>query len=228
MLYLLSYGLYIVAAKFQDKMNGLIVNTVVQVTANPPRIAVSVNKENLTHDYIAESGMFSVSILDEATPMPFIGRFGFRSGHDFDKLDELKVVKGTADCPIIIEHALGFLEVKVSQQVDVGTHTLFVGDVVRGQRLREGKPLTYAYYSKVKGGKTPKKAATYIEAPPQSTTPSPGVKLQQHRCEVCGWVYNPAFGDPDGGISPGTPFEELPEDWVCPLCGARKDQFRPI
>ena len=228
MLYLLSYGLYLVAAKFKDKMNGLIVNTVVQVAANPPRVAVSVNKENLTHDYIAESRMFSVSILDESTPMPFIGRFGFQSGRDIDKLDELEVVKGTADCPIITEHALGFLEVKVSQQIDVGTHTLFVGDVVRGRRLREGIPLTYAYYHQVKGGKTPKKAATYIAAPSQLITPSRSVKRQQYRCEVCGWVYNPVFGDPDGEIPPGTPFEELPEDWRCPLCGARKDQFTPI
>jgi len=226
--YLLSYGLYIVAAKNKGKMNGLIVNTVVQVTANPPRIAVSVNKENHTHDYIAESGMFSVSILGEATPMQFIGRFGFKSGRDVDKLDDVEVVKGTADCPIITDHALGFLEVRVTQQIDVGTHTVFVGDVVRGQRLRDGTPMTYAYYHQVKGGKTPKKAATYIEEIPEPISMGEKAAQRQYRCQVCGWVYNPALGDPDSGIPPGIPFDELPEDWVCPLCGARKDQFKPI
>jgi flavin reductase (DIM6/NTAB) family NADH-FMN oxidoreductase RutF/rubredoxin len=227
-LYLLSYGLYIVAAKSQDKMNGLIVNTVFQVTANPPRVAVSINKENLTHDYIAESGIFSVSILDESTPMRFIGRFGFRSGREMDKLDDVKFLEGSDDCPVVIDHALAYLEVRVTHQVDVGTHTVFIGDVVRGQRLQEGSPLTYAYYHQVKGGKTSKRAATYIEPPRGAVTPRSKSQQQQYRCEVCGWIYNPAIGDSDGGIPPGTPFENLPDDWVCPLCGARKDQFTPI
>jgi rubredoxin/flavin reductase (DIM6/NTAB) family NADH-FMN oxidoreductase RutF len=224
---LLSYGLYVVASKAQDMMNGLIVNTVIQVTAKPPRVAVSINKTNHTHDLISNSRMFSVSILDESTPMQFIGHFGFKSGRDVGKLADVTFIKGTDDCPIITEHALGFLEVLVTQQIDVGTHTLFVGDVVRGQRLREGTPLTYAYYHQVKGGKTPQKAATYIEPAAESSTTGLGAEQQPYRCEVCGWVYNPALGDPDGGVPPGTPFEDLPDDWVCPLCGARKDQFTP-
>lgn len=225
---LLSYGLYIVASQSKGKMNGQIVNTVFQVTAFPPRVAVSINKENLTHEYISESRLFSVSILDEATPMQFIGLFGFRSGREVDKLHDVTHVKGNENCPIVTEHSLGIFEVKVTHQIDVGTHTLFVGDVIASRRLREGTPLTYEYYHQVKRGKTPKRAATYIESTKDISVSPTRDKLQHYRCEVCGWIYNPLVGDPDNGIPPGTPFEDLPDAWVCPLCGARKDQFKPL
>ncbi|MFX1562437.1 MAG: flavin reductase family protein, partial [Promethearchaeota archaeon] len=91
---LITYGLYVVSSKLGDKMNGQIVNTVFQVTSEPPCIAVSINKQNLTHEYIAKSGLFSVSILDEATPMTFIGLFGFKSGRDVDKLCDIEYQKG--------------------------------------------------------------------------------------------------------------------------------------
>ncbi len=209
-------------------MNGQIVNTVFQVTSTPPRIAVSVNKKNLTHEYIVNSGIFSISILDESTPLEFIGRFGFKSGRDVDKLCDIKVIKGIDNCPIITENSLGIIEVSVINQVDVGTHTLFIGDVVSAKKLREGTPLTYAYYHQVKRGKTPKTAATYI-APTLDTDKITAIaKTRKYQCEVCGWIYDPEIGDPEHGISAGTPFDELPDDWTCPLCGASKAQFRMI
>ncbi len=159
---LLSYGLYVVAARANNQINGSIVNTVFQVTAEPPRVAVSINKENLTHEYISKSGIFSVSILADTTPLNFIGNFGFKSGRDVDKLLEVKELEDTGDCPIIMDNALGYLEVKVFDQVDVGTHTVFVGDVVGGKILQTGTPLTYVFYKQVKRGKTSKRAATYI------------------------------------------------------------------
>jgi flavin reductase (DIM6/NTAB) family NADH-FMN oxidoreductase RutF/rubredoxin len=225
--YLLSYGLYVVASRSGRKINGCIVNTVFQVTAFPPRIAVSVNKENLTHEYIVESGIFSVSILSEDTPMKFIGLLGFRSGREVDKLCDVKLTKGIEDCPVITENSLGILEAKVIDQVDVGTHTLFVGDVIRGKQLQDGTPLTYAYYQQVKQGKTPKRAATYTAPITESPRSSKEKGSQKYQCDVCGWVYNPAVGDPENGIAPGTPFEELSDDWKCPLCGASKSQFSP-
>ncbi|MFX0079703.1 MAG: rubredoxin [Candidatus Hermodarchaeota archaeon] len=225
---LLSYGMYVVSSKSGTKINGCIVNAVAQVSALPPRIAVSVNKENLTHEYITKSGIFSLSILDQDTPMKFIGLLGFQSGREVEKLSEIQYELGNENCPVVIEHALGYLEAKVFAQVDVGTHTVFIGDVKRGKRLREGTPLTYAYYHQVKRGRTSKKAATYIlPAPVVGPTAKP-VTVQEYQCEVCGWIYNPEIGDPDSGIPPGTPFEDLPDDWTCPLCGASKSQFKPI
>jgi len=223
---LLSYGLYIVAAKFGNQINGQIVNTVFQITAFPPRVAVSINKENLTHELIAKSGMFSVSILQQSTPLPFIGRFGFRSGREMDKLSDVKYLKGIGDCPIIVDNALAYIEVKVINQVDVDTHTIFIGEVRAAKILQEGTPLTYAYYHQVKGGKTSKRAATYIPPTP-AQAPKSG-EAGKYRCDVCGWIYDPEKGDSEHGIAPGTLFEDIPDDWVCPVCGAGKNRFRPL
>ena len=223
---LLSYGMYVVAAKSGDQINGQIVNTVFQITSSPPRIAVSINKENLTHELITQSGIFSVSILEESTPLGFIGQLGFRSGRELDKLSTVKHLRGIERCPIVVDNALAYLEVKVIDQVDVDTHTIFIGEVKRAKKLQEGVPLTYTYYHQVKGGKTSKRAATYI--PPATATPPVIEEGGKYRCEVCGWIYDPAKGDPDHGIAPGTAFEDIPEDWVCPVCGASKSQFTPI
>ncbi len=165
---LITYGLYVVSSKLGDKMNGQIVNTVFQVTSEPPCIAVSINKQNLTHEYIAKSGLFSVSILDEATPMTFIGLFGFKSGRDVDKLCDVTYQKGIDDCPIVTEHSLGILEARVINQLDVGTHTLFIGKIAKGKILQEGNPLTYSYYHQIKRGKTPKTAPSYVASTPKT------------------------------------------------------------
>lgn len=158
----ISYGLYIVCSTLDGKKNGQVANTVFQITAEPPRIAVSINKDNLTHEYISNSGLFTVSILDESTPMTFIGLFGFRCGRDIDKLSQGAQTKiGHTGCPIVMDHALSVIEAKVFNQVDVGTHTIFLADVVSAEVLREGRPLTYAYYQEVKKGKSPKNAPTY-------------------------------------------------------------------
>ena len=226
--HLLSYGMYVVASKSDNKINGCIVNAVAQVSAKPPRIAVSVNKENLTHEYITKSGIFSISILDQDTPMKFIGLLGFQSGREIEKLSEIQYELGNEDCPVVTEHALGYLEAKVFDQVDVGTHTVFIGDVKRGKPLREGTPLTYAYYHQVKRGRTSKRAATYMPPALVAEPIAKPVTGQEYQCEVCGWIYNPELGDPDSGIPPGTPFKDLPDDWTCPLCGASKNQFKPI
>jgi flavin reductase (DIM6/NTAB) family NADH-FMN oxidoreductase RutF/rubredoxin len=226
--HLLSYGMYVVASKSGNKINGCIINAVAQVSATPPRIAVSVNKENLTHNYITKSGIFSISILDQDTPMKFIGLLGFQSGREVEKLREVQYELGTNDCPVITDFSLGFLEAKVIDQVDVGTHTVFIGDVMRGQRLQEGIPLTYAYYQHVKRGRTSNRAATYMPPTPAVEPAERTAGLQEYQCEVCGWIYNPELGDPDNDIAPGTPFEDLPEDWTCPLCGASKSQFKAI
>jgi flavin reductase (DIM6/NTAB) family NADH-FMN oxidoreductase RutF/rubredoxin len=226
-LFNLTYGLYVVTACADGKANGQIANTVIQVTADPARIAVALNKENLTHEYVSRGGAFGVSVLDKDTPMKFIGLFGFKSGRDVDKLTEVEYKEGATGCPVVTENALAMIEARVVDSLDVGTHTVFVGDVVAGEVLREGEPLTYAYYREAKGGKAPKTAPTYHGPPPAAEKERSDARMQKYECQVCGYVYDPAKGDPDNGVEPGTAFEDLPDDWVCPVCGAAKDQFEP-
>jgi len=219
----LSYGLYVVASQKQGRLNAQIANTVFQVTSDPPTIAVSINKQNLTHEFISESKVFTASILSQDTPLSFIGHFGFKSGREVDKLKDINYKLGEAKVPIVLDHSLAYLEASVINQVDVGTHTIFIGELVGADVLREGEPMTYAYYHQVKRGTTPKTAPSYIEERKETVS-----KMAKYKCSVCGYIYDPELGDPDGGIKPGTPFEEIPDDWVCPVCGASKDQFEKI
>lgn len=225
-LWSITYGLYVVTSRGGDKLNGQIANTVFQVTAEPPRVAVSINRNNLTHEYISKSGVFAVSCLDEGTPMEFIGLFGFKTGRDVDKLASAKHRTGLTGGPVVTENALSVIEAKVVDKLDVGTHTIFVGEVVTAEVLRPGKPMTYAYYQEMKKGRAPKNAPTY-HAPEPAEAPKTGPTMKKYVCNVCGYVYDPAAGDPDGKIPPGTPFENLPADWHCPVCGASKDEFSP-
>jgi flavin reductase (DIM6/NTAB) family NADH-FMN oxidoreductase RutF len=162
-LYNLSYGLYVVSSRKGDSFNGQTANTVFQVTSEPPTIAVSINKQNLTHEFISESRVFTVSILSQDTPLSFIGHFGFKSGRDVDKLKDVNYKLGEAKAPIVLDHSLAYLEAKVINQVDVGTHTIFIGELLGADVLGEGQPMTYAYYHQVKRGTTPKTAPSYIK-----------------------------------------------------------------
>jgi len=227
-LWLCSYGLYIVTSRKGEKLNGQIVNTVFQVTSEPPTVAVSINKANLTHEYVTSSKVFSVSILSTEAPMPLIGNWGFKSGRDIDKFAGAEYRIGKTGAPIVLDHSLAFIEAEVTGSLDVGTHTIFAGKVIDCGVLKQGEPMTYAYYHQVKKGKTPPKAATYIGPDNQGQPPTAeGKKMIKYRCTVCGYIYDPKAGDPDGGIKPGTKFDDLPEDWVCPVCGVGKDQFEP-
>ena len=162
-LYKLGYGLYVVCSKKGDKLNGQIANTVFQITSEPPTIAVSINKDNLTHEFIKESKVLAVSVLSQDTPLSFIGHFGFKSGRDIDKLEGINYKIGETKAPVVTDNALSYLEAKVIQEVDVGTHTIFIGELTGADVIREGEPMTYAYYHQVKRGTTPKTAPSYIE-----------------------------------------------------------------
>ncbi|NPA75767.1 MAG: flavin reductase [Euryarchaeota archaeon] len=159
----INYGMYIISSANSGKYNGQIANTAFQLTATPPKIGVSINHDNLTHQFIEKSGVFSVSILSTNAPFKFIGLFGFRSGRDVDKFAEVKYRVGVTGAPIVEDYAVGYLEARVSEKLNVGTHTLFVGEVVDAQILNDGTPMTYDYYHNVIKGKTPEKAATYQE-----------------------------------------------------------------
>jgi flavin reductase (DIM6/NTAB) family NADH-FMN oxidoreductase RutF/rubredoxin len=219
-LHKLSYGLYVVTSKKGDKLNGQIANTVFQVTSEPPTIAVSINKNNLTWEYIKDSGAFAVSVLCVDTPLSFIGRFGFKSGRDINKFEGINYKLGETGVPIVTDNTVSYLEARVTKEMDVGTHTIFIGEVVAGEVLSELKCMTYEYYHEVKRGTTPKTAPSYV-AERKEKKP----KIAKYRCTICGWIYDPEVGDPDGNIAPGVPFEKLPDTWVCPVCGADKTAF---
>lgn len=217
-----SYGIYVVTSCHEGKSGGQIANTVIQVAAEPPRVLVAINKENYTHGLIEAGGAFAVSVLGEDTPMPFIGRFGFNTGRDLDKLSGVEHEEGSTGCPCVKENAISFFEARVFATVDAGTHTVFVGDVVSGRVLDSTeKPLTYAQYHANKG-RAPKNAPTYRGPEKKGDT-----GMKRYVCTVCGYVYDPEEGDPDSNIPAGTAFEDLPEDWVCPVCGAEKSEFEP-
>jgi len=221
-LYKISYGLYVVSSKKDDKLNGQIANTIFQATADPPTMVVCLNNQNLTNEFVRESNLFGVSILTKETPMQFIGHFGFKSGREVDKFKDLNFKIGATGCPIVLDYTLGYLEAQVFNQLNVGTHTLFVGKIVEAEIIKEAEPMTYEYYHLIKGGKTPKTAPAYIKEERIASEPT------KYVCSVCGYLYDPALGDPKSGIKPGTPFEELPENWTCPVCGAGKDAFQKV
>jgi rubredoxin/flavin reductase (DIM6/NTAB) family NADH-FMN oxidoreductase RutF len=219
----------IVSSKKGEKFNGCIVNTVFQLTPEPPMVAASINRQCLTHEYITASKVFTVSILSQRTPMPFIGTFGFRSGRDIDKFKGVNYKAGQTGVPIILDNTAAFIEAEVTESVDVITHTLFIAKIITCETLDENaEPMTYNYYRDIKHGRTPKTAATYVEVEPKVKLKEGGKSMKKYKCLLCGYIYDPAVGDPDNGVAAGTTFEDLPDNWVCPECGAGKDEFEPL
>lgn len=218
-LFNISYGLYVITSKKGDQVNGQIGNTVFQISSDPATIAVSINKNNLTHEYIKDSKTFSVSILSQDVPLNLIGQFGFKSGRDINKFEGVIYQMGRNGAPYLTEYVLSFVEAKVIQEFDANTHTVFVGEITEADTLSKGIPMTYAYYQQVKRGSVPPSAPTFTKKEEEGTV------SEKYVCKVCGYVYDPAVGDPDGGIAPGTPFADIPEDWVCPVCGVSKSEF---
>lgn len=162
-LYKISYGIYIVSSVKNNKFAGQIANTVFQVTSEPPKVAVCLNKKNTTHEFVKDSKVFSVSILEKDTPLQFIGRFGFRSSRDFNKFEGVNFKIGKTGAPIVLDYTVAFLEAKVVSEHDVGTHTLFIGEVLDAEVLKDAEVMTYEYYHFVKKGKAPKTATVYLE-----------------------------------------------------------------
>jgi len=219
-LYKISYGLYIITSKKGDQINGQIANTVFQISSDPATVAISINKQNLTNEFIRDSKVFGVSILAQDAPLSLVGQFGFKSGRDVDKFQGISYKTGANGVPIITEHVLVGLEAEVINEVDAGTHHIFIGRLTETEVFSDGDPMTYAYYQQAKRGSVPPTAPTFVPKPAEGTE-----KMDSYVCDLCGYVYDAAQGDPDNGVAPGTPFEQLPDDWTCPICGAGKDQF---
>lgn len=160
----LSYGLYVVASRnAEGRINGHINNTSFQITADPPQFAVSVNKENLTGDYIRESGVFSLNILHDKVEKEFVQLFGFKSGRDTDKFADVEWEIGHTGAPILKQFSAAVIEFELVKQVEIDTHILYIGRAVSAQVLApEAVPITYERYRNEIKGRAPKTAPTFF------------------------------------------------------------------
>ncbi len=238
----LTYGLYILSSKDGDRFNGHISNTVFQVTAQPPRIAVASHRDNLTSDFIKNSKVFSVSSLQKDNSLDFMGPWGFKSGREIDKFEKVAHKIGKTGVPIVTENCIAWYECEVEEIIEIGTHILFIGKVVDLDVLDKDKePLTYDHYRYSIKGVSPQNSPTYlgeaktdhhleekVEAIADKTkAKQAAADMKKYRCTICGHIYDPAEGDPPAGIAPGTAFEDIPDDWTCPICGVTKADFIP-
>lgn len=238
----LSYGLYIIATEADGKKFGYIGNTAFQVTSSPSQIIISSHKNNFTTSKILESKKFSISVLQKEVNTALIGVFGFMSGADMDKFNKIKTISSVTGAPIITDSCVAWFDCRVVNSFDVGSHVLILGEVVDSDVLSGEEPLTYEYYREKYKMLAPKNAPTYVdkeklesETVPETVKKSEAeVKpepekaaedLSSYTCKICGFQYNPEEGDPALGIPPGTPFEDLPEDYRCPICNASKEYF---
>lgn len=211
-LFNLTYGMYAIGVKDENKVSACIVNTVVQVTNTPNMIAVSMSHDNYSHECIVRSGIFTVSVLSEDTSGAAIGALGFNSGRDTDKLVNVRHKILAEGVPVVKEDICCWFLCRVVGSVETPTHTVFIAEITAGSDEAKGKPMTYDYYHRVIKGKAPKNAPTYQDKQPEDDR-NDG---ESWICTVCGYVYN----DPD------VSFEELPDDWVCPICGMPKSAFK--
>lgn len=203
----LSYGVYVVSTWDEGRATGCTANSAMQITSDPATIAVSINHDNYTNVCIQKLGKFAISILGEHSDPGTIGVFGFQSGRDNNKFDQIKPeIRGYMP---VIPDACAYIVCEVVDKLETSSHTVFLGKVVDADILREDDPMTYAYYHNVIKGKSPKTAPTYIAEEPQNEEKATYV------CGVCGYEYQ---GD--------VPFEELPEDYVCPVCKQPKSVFQ--
>lgn len=204
----LSYGLYVVSARSGEKKYGCIVNTLQQVTAEPPMLSVAVNKNSVTAKAILDSGRFCGTVLTETADMNLIGTFGFKNSEAVDKFAAFSTKEDENNIPYLTEHAAARYSCEVAGTLDLGTHILIIGKVTAAEILSDEPVMTYDYYHRVVKGGTPPTAPSYKG----NISHKPAQKAQW-RCKICGYIYE---GDP------------LPADFVCPICGQGADKFEKV
>lgn len=189
-----SYGLFVLTAKQGDKDNGCIINTAMQVTSSPYKISITVNKENLTHDMIKETGKFNISVLTQSVPFEVIRHYGFQSGRKSEKILGDALPRGENGIVYLNTFVNAFMSAEVTETIDCGTHTMFIAEVTEAKTFSNEPSVTYQYYY-------------------ENIKPKPEKKKKGYVCEICGYVYE---GD------------ELPEDFMCPVCKHGADVFKKI
>ena len=247
----IGYGLYVVTTFDGIKDNGIIVNTVTQVTSKPNRVAVTINKQNYSCEVILKTKTMNVNMLTTDTPFSVFENFGFKSGRDVDKFQGYPKNKSKNGLVVLNEHINSYISLEVFQTIDLGTHVMFICDVTDAYVINNKDSMSYNYYLKyVKPKKDLKDKKGYVcticgwvyegsELPEDIVCPlckhgaadfeeiveRKEKKAMKYVCDACGWEYDEELGAPELGIAPGTKFEDLPEDFECPLCGVGKDTF---
>ena len=200
-MYKLSYGLFVITAKLGDKDNGCIINTAIQAASEPNQISVCVNKANYTHDMIMKTGLFNVSVISEDATFDLFKHFGFQSGRDVDKFSGFSNCKRAENyLYYITEGTNAYISVRVDKEIDLGSHTMFVGEVIGMEVLSDAPSVTYQYYM------------DNIKPKPEAVGKTEEGKTIW-RCRICGYEY---VGD------------ELPEDFICPLCKHPASDFEKV
>lgn len=170
-LFNIGYGLYIVTSNDGKKDNGAVVNTVMQVTDNPNRLAVCVNKKNYTHDVVKNTGKMNVNVLDESAPFSVFENFGFKSGRDSDKFEGVDSFRAENGLLVLTDHINSFISLQVENYVDLDTHGMFVCTVSDARTMYDTPTMTYSYYHK-------------------NVKPKPNSDVKKgYRCKICGYVY---------------------------------------
>lgn len=200
-MYKLSYGLFVLTAKEGDKDNGCIINTAIQAASEPNQLSICVNKANYTHDMVMRTGEFTVSVISENADFELFKHFGFQSGKEVDKFAGYTNCKrGANGICYITEGTNAFISVKVTKTEDLGSHTMFIGEITDMEVLSEDASVTYAYYLE------------NIKPKPQAVgTDDKGQTVW--RCTICGYEY---VG------------EEIPDDFICPLCKHPVSDFEKV
>ena len=193
-LFKIEYGLYVVTSNDGKKDNGLIVNTVTQLTDTPFRVAVNINKANYSHDVIKATKKLNVNILSQDTTFDLIKKYGFVSGRDVNKFEGEEVQRSSNGLVVLPNHINAFLSLEVEQYVDLETHGMFICTIKESKKLNNNPTLTYNYYQ-------------------ANVKPKPEEKKKGYVCKVCGYVYE---GD------------ELPDDFICPLCKHGASDFEKL
>jgi len=194
-LFSISYGLYVLTSHDGSRDCGCIVNSVMQLTEKPLRVAVSVNKANHTAEAVKNSGRFNISILTEEAKMDVFKHFGYQSGRDVDKFEGSDAPVSENGLRYLTEAANTLISGKVEQVIDCGTHFLFIAEVTQAEKLSSEPSVTYTYYF-------------------ENIKPKPEAKPKKgYVCRICGYFHE---GD------------ELPEDFICPICKHGASDFEPV
>ncbi|WP_365368652.1 flavin reductase [uncultured Senegalimassilia sp.] len=214
----LSYGMYVIGTRFDDKDYGCVANTFAQVTSSPLQVSVALNKENATTAAVRQAGRFTASCLSEQADMQLIGTFGFHTSTELDKFAQHASARDESGLPYVAEQCCAWFSAKVVSELDLGTHVLFVGEVEECAKVADAAaPMTYASYHQVKGGKTPPKASSYLGEEQPAAAPAESSAAEQPkvawRCTICGHMEY---------------VDELPDDFVCPVCGVGKEFFERV
>ena len=211
------YGLYVLTASYGDKDNGCIINTLMQITSQPNKISICVNKQNYTHDLIAQSKKFNVSLLTESAPFEVFKHFGFQCGKNVNKFEGCTEKKRMTNGVLYIpKYTNSVISGNVIATLDFGTHSMFIAEVSETLYISDEKSLSYSYYFEHIKPKTPPKVEV-------AKVQEAGSRIWV--CKMCGYTYDESKGEPEKGIAPGTKFEDLPENWVCAICKHPKSDF---